>query len=569
MLTAPRRRQKAQRASGQGLEPRTGYVPEIQGLRTLALVLVAVFHIWFDRVSGGVDIFLMISAFLMTRSLADRAVRGGLTNPVTFLIRKFSRLIPAAVVVIAMTLGGIVLFMPAAMWPGFVTDAMASLGYVENFRLQAVGADYFNANAGVVSPFQHFWSLSIQGQIFILWAVTHLVAELFARLTRIPVRTVLFVGFGAVFVLSLGRSVWLTDFNQSYAYFDTVSRMWEFAAGSLIALVHGTFHASRIVRETMRWVGLAGVLSCAMLAPVESTFPGWIALWPVVSAALIILSTDSPISSAPGSDTASQPEGGGMASRLLSSPTLGIVSDHTYALYLVHWPVLVIFTHVAMTESPNWWQGAVILAISVALSVMVHWIVERPVSTWLKRVNARNWATKLEIRPLVAITTGAALVVVTGVVVNQQHQVQIDANEQALALADFSQIGANAPDIAVPSDSVIPDESLVLTDWASMGQKCNHEDKFTPEAFCYHLPAVPEIGDTRSLLAIGNSHVAQLSGLIYETASRQPTWDGFVQVAPDCTYERSLGVNAPAGCPGLWPGAERYIVEHKPDLGRV
>lgn len=122
--------------------PKTsGYIPEVQGLRTVALLMVALFHIWFGKVSGGVDIFLLVSSYLMTRSLIAKAEAGAITQPITFLVKKFSRLLPATAVAIALILVAVFVFLPADTWRGAAGDAIGSLGYFENFRLQAAAVD--------------------------------------------------------------------------------------------------------------------------------------------------------------------------------------------------------------------------------------------------------------------------------------------------------------------------------------------------------------------------------------------------------------------------------------------
>lgn len=130
----------------------SGFIPEVQGLRTVALILVAVFHIWFGKVSGGVDIFLLVSAYLMTRSLVAKSEAGSITKPVQFLINKFARLLPAAAASIALTILAVFLFMPLETWRGSAGDALASLGYYQNFHLQQAAVDYFNADHSAASP---------------------------------------------------------------------------------------------------------------------------------------------------------------------------------------------------------------------------------------------------------------------------------------------------------------------------------------------------------------------------------------------------------------------------------
>ena len=135
----------------------TSYLPEVQGLRTVAVVLVAIFHIWIGRVSGGVDVFLLISAYLLTRSLTASATAGNSPKPLQFILRKFARLLPLAAATILLTLVAGWLIMPASQHATLTGDALASLGYFENIRLQQLQADYYAHDLGGASLFQHFW----------------------------------------------------------------------------------------------------------------------------------------------------------------------------------------------------------------------------------------------------------------------------------------------------------------------------------------------------------------------------------------------------------------------------
>lgn len=135
----------------------TRFVPEIQGLRTVALLLVATFHIWIGRVSGGVDIFLFISAYLLTRSLTTSAEQGKLTRPITFILKKFTRLLPAAVLTIALTLFAGFLILDSRFWNTMMAQGLAALTYTMNFWLQGAQVDYYAQSRSDASLLQHFW----------------------------------------------------------------------------------------------------------------------------------------------------------------------------------------------------------------------------------------------------------------------------------------------------------------------------------------------------------------------------------------------------------------------------
>ena len=324
--------------------------PEVQGLRALAVLMVVAYHVWLGRVSGGVDIFLLISAFLLTLSFVRKAESGQSFRLLAHWLHLFKRLLPAAVVVILGVLAGTWLILPQGRWPQVLDQAWASLFYHQNWLLADLSVDYYAQDHAGASPLQHFWSLSIQGQVFILWPLIFAgAAALLDSLSRIPglekvtYRSLLAVVFGAVFVLSLAYSIDQTATNQAYAYFDTRARLWEFALGSLLALGLPYLKPGRVLRVLLGWAGLAGMVSCGLLLTVDRSFPGYVALWPTLSAAAIIAAGQS--GSRFGVD------------RLLSSRPAVALGDNSYALYLWHWPVLVLALAATGVEEPNLKQG--------------------------------------------------------------------------------------------------------------------------------------------------------------------------------------------------------------------
>jgi peptidoglycan/LPS O-acetylase OafA/YrhL len=163
------------------LKAKAGYRPEVQGLRALAVLMVVTYHVWLGRVSGGVDIFLLVSAFLLTLSFVRKVENGAPLRLVSHWLHLFKRLIPAAVVVILGVLAGTWLIIPQSRWPDVLNEAWASLLYRQNWLLAETAVDYYAQDHSGASPLQHFWSLSIQGQVFILWPLIFAAAALIRR----------------------------------------------------------------------------------------------------------------------------------------------------------------------------------------------------------------------------------------------------------------------------------------------------------------------------------------------------------------------------------------------------
>ena len=231
---------KAREASDYPLEKfieSRGFRPEIQGLRAFAVLLVVLYHVWFGKVSGGVDVFIFISAFLLSLSFMRKINEGKLLNLLSYWLHVFQRLLPVATVVIAGTTIASFFILAPSRWSQTVTDATSSLFYFQNWNLAFSSVDYYAQNASVKSPFQHFWSLSIQGQIFIIWPLLFAAVAYFVRRFRGNLFTTAVFVFNTVFVASLTFSIVETDTNQGFAYFDTRTRLWEFAIGTLLAML--------------------------------------------------------------------------------------------------------------------------------------------------------------------------------------------------------------------------------------------------------------------------------------------------------------------------------------------
>ncbi len=220
--------------------------PELQGLRALAVLLVVVYHVWLDRVSGGVDVFFVISGFLITGQLYRASMRGRIEFR-RMWGRMLTRLLPAALTVLAVVMAVAVVVLPEHRWMQTAREVVASALFFENWQLVANSADYF-AQHSSASVFQHFWSLAIQGQFYLVWPLLVALVVLVARRAGRTLRRSLVVALAVVFALSLAYSIWLTASNQPLAYFHSATRVWEFALGGLTALVIDEVRVPRAVR---------------------------------------------------------------------------------------------------------------------------------------------------------------------------------------------------------------------------------------------------------------------------------------------------------------------------------
>ncbi|MFD5823572.1 acyltransferase family protein [Nesterenkonia xinjiangensis] len=341
--------------------PVSRFRPELHGVRGVAILGVVLFHIFGGgRVSGGIDIFLAISGFLFTAMLLrEAASRGGRISLARYLARLARRILPPAVVAVAVTTMAGLLILPSTQHHQMLTEARAALLYFENIELVASQLAYEAAGPGS-SPFQHFWSLSVQGQFYLLWPILAVLSVLVARALRRPAIQVMTVCVSLVLIASLAYALLMQQQHQEAAYLMTRTRMWELAFGGLLALLGARLTLPRRLRGAAGWTGLLLILSCGFVLDGAALFPGPWALWPLLGLALVLASAG--------------PEGGQAdpatsATRLLSTRPLAWVGNIAYGLYLWHWPLLIFHLELSGRDQVGVLDGMAL----VALSLLAGW----------------------------------------------------------------------------------------------------------------------------------------------------------------------------------------------------
>lgn len=526
--------------------PNNRFRPEVQGLRALAVLMVVTYHIWFDRVSGGVDIFLLISAFLMTSTFVRKAESGASFALVRHWVHLFKRLLPAVAVVLLGTVVATLLFLPRARWSPVLEQSWASLLYFQNWLLAAESVDYY-AETSFASPLQHFWSLSIQGQVFVLWPLLFLAASFAAKALHLRFRSIAIALFGSIFVLSLGFSIHETSVNQAYAYFDTRARLWEFALGTLLALGLPYLRLPRVVAVLAGWTGMIGMLSAGYVLDVEGEFPGFVALWPLVSAGLIIAAgqTHSPVA----------------VDRFLSWGPLTKMGDLSYALYLWHWPILVIYMVYRGRDAVGPVGGLGIIMLSIALAYLTTRFVERPL---------RNSPAVEKSRVLSVAVITVCIALVAASVGTVQHVMRA----QALALiaqADTQNPGAYSlmagfVDRSTGDSPPLPDLGSLNKEWGSLPDGC--EGELAPEGSaaaikgCSFKPA--EGKPAKKILVIGDSHAEQWLEPL-ELMAENNNYQVTSLLHGGCSYGPASDTRS-AGCNSFNEAATAYALRTGPDV---
>ena len=267
---------------------RDGFRPDIQGLRAIAVGSVVLYHAGLSKVSGGyvgVDVFFVISGFLITGHLLREILSTGRLSFGVFYARRARRILPAAFAVNILTLIAATMLMPPTELKSTVHDAIATALYAPNMIFANRATDYL-AQSGQPSLFQHFWSLGVEEQFYLVWPL--LLVATFALVRRR--RFWLGVAVGGVALVSFVACVRLTTTNQPWAFFTLPTRAWEFAAGGLTALIIASGRRlPRVPAALAVWAGLAG-LGIAIFGFTDATrFPGTAAALPVLATALVIL----------------------------------------------------------------------------------------------------------------------------------------------------------------------------------------------------------------------------------------------------------------------------------------
>ncbi|MDT5146093.1 MAG: hypothetical protein QOC58_738, partial [Mycobacterium sp.] len=352
-----------------GRASRTGFRPDIEGLRAVAVLAVVLYHAGVPGVTGGyigVDVFFVISGFLIT-GLLWREV--STTNRVAlgpFYAARARRLLPAAATVGVITAVAAAVALPPLQARSVFVDGIASALYVGNYRFAIQGTDYLGSDAP--SPFQHYWSLGVEEQFYLVWPVLIIgTAWLIGRLRpggsdarAMPYAAVLSI----VAAASLGAAVLCTRTSPPWAFFSLPTRAWELAAGGLVALSIRHWH--RLPHRPAAiagWGGLGLILvTCLQLGP-RTPYPGTAALLPVLGTALVI-----------GGGCATKGLGVG---RLLCRPAMRGIGRVSYSWYLWHWPVLLLMPSLLGLPAGLPGRLAMVL-VSAGLAVMTLHLVENP-----------------------------------------------------------------------------------------------------------------------------------------------------------------------------------------------
>ena len=511
---------------------------DVQGLRAVAVLTVVAAHAGVPFLPGGfvgVDVFFVISGFLISRLLFREVAGSGRVSLTTFWTRRARRILPAATLVTLVTVAVSLLWTSLIDARQVVVDAVWSTLFAANVHFAEQDTSYFSTGT---SPLQHYWSLAVEEQFYVVWPVLLLACmEVSRRLggdragrPLLPRRSVLGLLL-AITLGSLGWSLWQSGAQPGTAYFSTHTRAWELGAGALTALLAP--RATRLLtRRALTLLGVSGLaaigLSCLLLSP--ATPLTWYAVPPVLGAVLVLLA---------GSGRAEP-----ASAVVLDNAPMRLVGDWSYSIYLWHWPALVLAPRVLARELT---AGETALAVAVVflLSGLTYRFVETPFRSG-RPTRLLPSSPGLVLYP--ASVTVVAMVCLaawhwTGVRGGEHGDhpaitvsaavsgpVALSPGEAAVALVEAS-VEAARDRVAVPSD-LTPD-LLDLRDSVADVGACAYADDV--RTLCPRGSGAAG----RTLVVVGDSH-ARAWIPAFDQIVADAGWQAFYLVKPQCTAAHVL-----------------------------
>jgi peptidoglycan/LPS O-acetylase OafA/YrhL len=508
--------------------------PELQGLRGLAVGLVVIYHVWVGRVSGGVDVFFVISGFLLAGQMTRAAERGAV-DVLAYWGKTAKRLLaPTAIVLVGVVLASIAI-LPHSRWPQTLQEVLASALFFQNWQLAADSVDYYAAH-NTASVVQHMWSLSIQGQFYLLFPLVIVLVALIARRVGTDVRRAVTIALVVLSVGSLTFSVVLTATSQQFAYFHSATRLWEFTLGGLLAVAGSGPALPRRMAIAVGWIGVLGLVLCGVVLDVEGGFPGYLALWPVLCALAVLVAGETRHRLG--------------ADRFLSSPAMQYLGNISFPLYLWHWPVLLFA--LALTRRPDLGLegGLLVIAASVLLAVMTRHLVEVPLgSVTLGR--SPRWGS----HRVAVVLLAPVLVLVSGwqglISLDQRSAADVGQGQHPGAMALVNgDAGSGGDDIPT-----IPSFTALTGDWEPAPPECRLSSYEPTMQVC----SSPIDGEpSRHLVLVGDSHIQQFTAALLPYAESR-RWQVTTILKGACPF--GLGAPEESVAPGCQEWNEQALQE--------
>ncbi|MEV0953085.1 acyltransferase family protein [Promicromonospora sp. NPDC050249] len=446
-------RRRSRRASTQ-----RKFLPEVQALRALAVALVIVYHLEPRLVPGGfigVDVFFVISGFLISGHMLREVRETGRLSLARFWANRARRILPAGLLVIGLTSAVSTWVIASSEWLNLQRQALASIFYVQNWLLARDSVDYLAAD-NAPTPFQHFWSLAVEEQFYLLWPLVVVVmaalAVRTARAGRRPrVGRWVFAGFGVLVAASFVWSVLEVQAQDPSAYFVTTTRLWELGAGGMLAVVLRHTERFALARAFLALAGLGTIAAGAFLMSSETPFPGVAALVPVLGTVAVI--------------AAGRTHGAGSLTWLVDRSWVQWLGNVSYSAYLWHFPVIVFFVAWA-DRDPRPFESVGLLALALVAAQASYTLVEQPLRTarWARRGN-----TRVLVAAAVAMAVTSVVALVPGYRAAQEEQEWVERAD-VVTIAEGSGFGAEAVHDGI-FPAYVTDERVLVPNVADLGKE--------------------------------------------------------------------------------------------------
>ncbi|MGO4535914.1 acyltransferase family protein [Leifsonia sp. 2MCAF36] len=518
---------------------------DIQALRALAVMLVVTYHLWPGRVTGGfvgVDVFFVISGYLITSHLVAGAVAPGGIKLGKFWAGRARRLLPLATTVFLATIIGMYALLPEALWRATLRNVVAAALYVQNWALAADSVNYLARDQAPVAT-QHFWSLSVEEQFYIFWPLMLIAAGGAAyRIQRRrrgtqysvdarQVKRVALLFVAAVAIVSFCYSLWLTQSQPALAFFSTAARAWEFAAGGLLAFAPAGASLEKISRPlkiSASWLGALLIGIASVFFTSTTLFPGVAALVPVAGAALWIW--------------AGEVREGFVPSDVGRLRPIAYIGGISYGIYLWHWPLIVMFPF-ASGHSLNTLEKIGIAGGAVVLAAASKVLIEDPFRY------GPFWHLKIRrsFYPAVAGTVAVCIICAASLTFINQQAAQAAAVAASLPPAVLgAATNPKMPLTPSPSDRLY--DRGAMFDCFDLNHSASHS--------CTYGPSDAKV----SIAITGDSHAAHfIPPLMAIAKSNGWRLTTFVGVSCDAGLSGDCG-GSPAGFNGLVDGHYNLVL---------
>ena len=541
-----------------------GFRDDIQGMRALAVLGILVFHAGLAPYSGGfvtLDVFFVLSGFLITTLLLREVAKTGTIDLVAFYVRRARRILPAATAAIAGTVLAAWLWLPPIDARDTAVDGVWAALFGANVRFAIEETDYFT-QSDPPSPLQHFWSLSVEEQFYLVMPALLLVAVVLAhralRRWGGPNAGIV-LALAIVTAVSFAWSVHASTASPESAYFSTFTRTWEFGVGALLAVAAPRMARplTSLARNLLAIAGL-GLITVALFTVSSSDpYPGWRALAPVLGTCAVLLAGTG------GASTLSQ--------RALGVAPLRVIGDASYSLYLWHWPVLVVAEQrVGRDLRPA--ELGLVLAVTALMTWASYRFVETPFRRRRVAPRARGMVFYPAAVSIAVMSSLAAVTVIDRQMVGDDPGISVSdyerrpgggklSDDPAVALVEASTRAAlEGRDVPRKLRPALID---LKADRADLGD-CEYDS--TPKRLC---PAGDPDGD-KTFVVVGNSHGRHWIPAFDEIAERAG-WRAYYLVKSQCTAARVdlvlPGDDEPwAECQEFNSWAEEQIERLQPDL---